>query len=45
MKIVIATHNKDKLKELNHGLKDLSVELVSLFDFPEISEIEENGKT
>ena len=47
MKIVIATHNNDKLKELlkafDHHLKD--VELLTLNDFPEIGEIEENGKT
>ena len=45
MKIVIATHNKDKFKELYHGLKDLPVDLLNLYDFPEIEEIEENGKT
>ena len=30
MKVVIATHNKDKLKELKKGLSDLDVELLDL---------------
>lgn len=45
MKIVVATHNKDKFKELYHGLKLLKIELLSLEDFPEIGEIIENGNT
>lgn len=45
MKIVVATHNKDKFKELYHGLKSLKIELLSLEDFPEIGEIIENGNT
>ena len=45
MKIVIATHNKDKFKELYHGLSSLDVDLVSLYDFPEIKEIVEDGDT
>jgi len=45
MKIVIATHNKNKYKELHYGLKSLHVELKSLYDFPEIHEIIEDGDT
>ena len=47
MKLVIATHNKDKLKELFNAFKvdDLDVDLLSLDDFPDISEIEETGST
>ena len=45
MKIVVATHNKDKFKELYYGLKSLNVELLSLDDFPEIGEIIEDGET
>ena len=45
MKIVIATHNKDKFKELYFGLKSLNVELLSLDDFPRIGEIIEDGDT
>ena len=45
MKIVIATHNKDKFKELYRGLSSLNVNLLSLNDFPQIGEIVEDGKT
>ena len=45
MKIIIATHNKDKFKELHHGLSSLDVKLLSLYDFPQIKEIIEDGKT
>ena len=45
MKIVIATHNKDKYKELHFGLKSLGIDLKSLFDFPDIGEIVEDGDT
>ena len=45
MKIVIATHNKDKLKELKRGFSDLGVTLLDLSSFPEIGEIIEDGET
>jgi XTP/dITP diphosphohydrolase len=45
MKVVIATHNKDKLKEIKRGLSDLNVEILDLFSFPDIGEIVEDGKT
>ena len=45
MQIVLATHNKDKFKELYSCLKSLNVELLSLDQFPEIKEIIEDGKT
>jgi len=45
MKVVIATHNKDKLKELKKGLSDLDITLMDLSDFKNISDIEETGKT
>ena len=43
--MVIATHNRDKLKELKRGLSDLDVDLVDLSEFPEIGEIIEDGET
>ena len=47
MKIVIATHNQDKLKELlkafNNHIND--IRLLTLNDFPEIGEIIEDGKS
>ena len=45
MKVVIATHNKDKLKELKKALSDFSIELLDLSYFPEIGDIEETGTT
>lgn len=47
MKVVIGTHNKDKLKELMLAFKleDLNIELLSLDSFPEIGDIPETGKT
>ena len=45
MKILLATHNRDKEKELQKSLEETNVEICSLFDFPEIGDIEETGKT
>jgi len=45
MKVVIATHNKDKLKELKKGFSNLPLELLDLYSFPQIGEIIEDGKT
>ena len=45
MKVVIATHNRDKMKEIQGAISELGWEVISLYDFPEIGEIEENGKT
>ena len=45
MKIILATHNKDKYKEMIAALVDLNVEILSLEDFPHVGEIIEDGKT
>lgn len=45
MKIILATHNRDKEKELQKSLEGLNVKICSLFDFPNIGEIEETGTT
>ena len=45
MKVVIATHNKDKLEELKNGLSILSIDFMDLSSFPEVGEIIEDGKT
>ena len=45
MKVVIATHNKDKLKELRKSLSELDIDLLDLSSFPEIGEIIEDGET
>ena len=47
MKIVIATHNMDKLRELKNAFDRFSdnVEFLSLCEFPNIGDIEETGRT
>ncbi|MBU4483914.1 XTP/dITP diphosphatase [bacterium] len=45
MKLIIATHNKHKVKELCEMLCDLDIAVTSLDDYPNIGEIIENGKT
>ena len=45
MKVVIATHNKDKLKELKKGFSSLSIDLMDLSSFSDIGEIVEDGHT
>ena len=45
MKLIIATHNSDKEKELRSVLDDCPVEVMSLEQFPEIGDIEETGST
>ena len=45
MKLIIATHNSDKEKELKSVLDDFPVDVISLDQFPGIGEIEETGST
>ena len=47
MKIVVATHNNDKLKELFKAFDSnlSSIDLLSLNDFPEVGEIIEDGRS
>ncbi|MDW7681703.1 MAG: XTP/dITP diphosphatase [bacterium] len=45
MKIVLATKNQDKVKEIKQLLKDIAVEVFTLDHFPEIDEIIEDGVT
>jgi len=45
VKLVLATNNKGKVKELKEMLADLPVEVLSLEAYPELAEIEENGAT
>ena len=45
MKIILATHNRDKEKELQKSLEGINVKICSLFDFPKIGDIEETGTT
>ena len=45
MKIILATHNADKRKEMMAALASLNVEILSLVDFPHVGEIVEDGET
>jgi non-canonical purine NTP pyrophosphatase (RdgB/HAM1 family) len=45
LKLLLATGNLKKLKEIEEILKDLPVECLTLRDFPGIREVEETGKT
>lgn len=42
-KLLVATTNQKKLKELQALLAELPIELVNLSSFPEVQEVEENG--
>lgn len=44
-KLLVATHNKGKIKEISNFLKDLPIEIVSLNDVGISDDIEETGKT
>lgn len=44
-KILLATHNLHKIEEIAAILKKLAIDLVSLADFPDLPEVEEDGKT
>ena len=45
MKVILATHNKDKCKEMMAALIDLNVKILSLEDFPHVGEIIEDGQS
>ena len=45
LKILMATGNQGKLREMREMLSDLPIEILSLKDFPEISEPVEDGET
>ena len=45
MKILIATRNLGKFKEISAMLAELPLHLVSLRDYPDLPEVEEDGET
>jgi XTP/dITP diphosphohydrolase len=45
MKLVLATHNKDKISELQGVLKNEQVSILTCDDFPELPEVFEDGET
>jgi XTP/dITP diphosphohydrolase len=45
MKLLLATHNKNKIKEIKDALKTTGFEILSLDDFPDLPEVIEDGDT
>lgn len=45
MELVLATRNKDKIKEINHLLKGLKIKILSINDYPDMPEVHEDGET
>ena len=45
LRVVLATHNAGKIRELADPMADFGIEVVGLSAFPEIGEIEETGTT
>ncbi len=45
IRIVVATRNKGKLKEISVLMSGLPIEMLSAFDFPELPEVDEDGET
>jgi XTP/dITP diphosphohydrolase len=45
MQLVLATRNKDKIKEINNLLEDLPITIMTFNDFLDFPEIEETGTT
>jgi XTP/dITP diphosphohydrolase len=43
--IILASHNKDKIEELQSALASFKIELKSALDFPHLKEVEEDRKT
>ena len=45
MKLVLATNNTDKIREIKEVLADLPVEILTLHDFAAFPDPEETGRT
>jgi XTP/dITP diphosphohydrolase len=45
MKLILATRNRHKIKEIEKILADSQIEILTLEDFPDVPEVEETGKT
>lgn len=45
MEILVASRNKGKVREIRRALKGLGFQIYSLDDFPDVPEIEEDGKS
>jgi XTP/dITP diphosphohydrolase len=45
MEVMVATRNKGKLREFRDALKGLNLRIYGLSDFPDVPEIEEDGRS
>jgi len=45
MKLILATRNQHKIKEIKKILANQQIEILTLKDFPDVPEVEETGKT
>jgi XTP/dITP diphosphohydrolase len=45
LELIVATRNKGKIREIREALKGLGLRVYSLSDFPDVPEIEEDGKS
>ena len=45
MKLILATQNRDKVREMKELLRNLELEIFTSADFPELPEITEDGET
>jgi len=45
MQLVLATHNKDKIREIKNLLEKLPIEIKTYLDFPDMPDINETGDT
>ncbi len=43
--LIVATKNQGKLREIKELLKDFDFNIISLLDFPDVPQVEEDGKT
>ncbi|WP_054956185.1 XTP/dITP diphosphatase [Paenibacillus dakarensis] len=43
--VIVATRNKGKLKEFSHAFEPFGKTVVSMFDYPELPDVVEDGKT
>ena len=43
--IVLATRNENKVKEISEILKDLNIKVTSVSEYPDVTEVIEDGKT
>jgi XTP/dITP diphosphohydrolase len=45
LEVILATRNKGKIREIREALKGLGLRIYSLNDFPDVPEVEEDGKS